>query len=704
VSKRSEQKEEKRKAALLADAKDKKARYIEYWSPIYKDVEAHREFTLMGNQLSSERKAQLGVQNPMQPNLLLTYANHEANKTLQTDYRGKVSPNGGGVNEVQARARQDALRGLQRTNNINQVYNQARRNQICGGIAYSIEVVDYAAKRGFGKTIKPEFLEDYQNVLPDPDTKSATMDDIRDFLYKKEVAKGQWEAETGEEPKSWGNKKKKDLWYYWVREDEQDTEYLLEDGKMETGAKLDGDLSRVKKGKDAEELSRPITNSTWCFYKMDENFTTIYEETEWKGTHCPLVACTGRRVVSADGTVRYQPLTQFAEEAQEIYTILENIICLRLSRSPFSKWKVALESVNIKADEILQRASVMGDGTIWYKHLDDAGNLIPPPEEIEPHILDKVLIELQREQENKIQKIFGIFDANLGEKSNEQSGIAIERRAQGGDLSNFDLQFNYMEYVKQDSRVTLDLIPKYLTAPQQMAFVDEEDKTVMRWINTTGGIQFAPDEECYLSIEAMPISPTAREDEAKSLMEMAKAIGPVMTENPDVVALIIKAQPGRYTGQIAELVAKGSPQLQEAKGVIQQLQQELQQAQGEAQKVQMDAQIKQANDQMMIASLKQANAGMKQQMVFTKQMADMEGMTEQARAQYDQVIADGERQIADNDKTLEALELQLKAKDSESKRMDSDSNRIKAESAMIVAVDKASRPDPQPKAPGAAST
>lgn len=692
MNKREEKAEDKRKAKILAEAKDKKARYIEFWKPIYDKTEKHREFTLLGKQLSDERKAQLGVATPMQPNLLLTYTNHEANKTLQTDYRGKLSPNGGGANVARARERQEVLRGLQRTNNVNQIYNEVRRNQVAGGIAYSIKVVDFANKRGFGKTIKDEFLPDYQNVLPDINVKSPTMDDARDFFYKKEVPISEWEEETGEEPKGWGLDKKRDLWYYWVREDVRDIEYLLADGDTALGTKLGDDLSGVKNGPDGEPLSRPTTDYTWCFYKIDGKFTTLYDETEWRGSYSPLIACTGRKIVAADGTVHYQPLTEFAEEAQEIYTILENIICLRLSMSPFSKWKVALESMNIKADDLLNKASMTGAGTIWYKHKDDSGNDIPPPEEVQPHVLDAILVELQREQRIKIQQIFGIFDANLGEKSNEQSGIAIERRAQGGDLSNFDLQFNYMEYVKQSSRVTLDLIPKYLTAPQQVAFMDEDDNTVMQWINTTGGVQFSPDEEYSISIEAMPISQTAREEEARSLMEMAKAM-PIIAQNPQAVALIVKAQPGRYATQISEFIAKGDPQIAEAKRVIGELQAQLAD-------VTQKAQVKQAQDSMTIAGLKQAVAGMKQQQVMMKQMQAIEGQS----AEVQKALSDMQ---AMTDAQVKAAEIEIQRFEAETARetglQDSESKRISAEAAMIIAVDKASRPDPQPKPAGPAA-
>lgn len=673
-----------RDGKILEAFKDKKSRYQDYWGPIYKESEKHVSFTLLGKQLEDGELKRYGLKFPLEPNLLLTYANHEANKTLQTDYRGKVTPNGGGANEMKARERQDVLRGLQRTNNIEQIFNQVRRLQVCGGIAYSIADVGYAGKRGFGKTLKDKFLHDYQNVFPDPTAESVTLSDMRDCLVKQDVPKSQWKEMTGRDPKSenWQGKKTKELWHYWVRNDTRDEELLMETGKtvMASALPMKGetpDYTGVKMDEAGEPMGRPTEDYTWCWYKIvDED--EIIDEEEWLGSYSPIVACTGRKVVSKDKTY-YQPLTQFAEEPQKVYTILENIIALRLSKSPFSKWKVAFESIDVKGMIELRKAAVVGDNDIIYKSLGADGKPIPPPEEIEPHILDAILIDLQNEQRLKIQQIFGIFDANLGNRSNEQSGVAIRERAQGGELSNFDLQFNYMEYVEQVTRVKLDLIPKYLTAPQQIAFVDEDDNTTLDWINTTGGKSFSPDEEYSLAVEAMPISQTAREDEARSLMEMAKVM-PIIAQNPQAVALIVKAQPGRYAGQIAEFIAKGDPQIAEAKKVIGELQ-------GELQKTQQQAQTKQAQDAMTIAGLKQAVTGMKQQATIMKQLATMEGQS----AEMKTAMADAQ---AMTDQQIAAAELEIS-------RFEAESNRIKADAAMIVAVDKASRPDPQPKPMGA---
>jgi hypothetical protein len=665
--------ERERQQQILADFKDKKSRYAEYWDPIYKVVEAHRVFTLKGKQFEDGDWQQMGVTKPLEPNLLLTYANHEANKTLQTDYRGKVTPNGSGASDVMARARQDVLRGLQRTGNINQIFNQVRRNQVAGGIAYSITKIDYAGKRGFGKTIKNEFLEDYQNVYPDIEAKSNTLADMVDCLIKREVAHKDWEAETGEKP-DWGNQqKKKELWYYWVREDVRDKEYLLSDGKTALESKLpqvDGkpDWSMVKKGDAGEPLYRPVDEYTWCMYTITDE--RILSEATWKGSYPPIVACIGRRVVS-NGKVEYQPLTQFAEEAQRVYTLIENVIGLRLSRSPFSKWKIALETIDIKGLADLRRAAQVGDYDILYKSLaDDGKTVLPAPEEEEPYILDPLLIELQREQQRKMQQIFGIFDANLGQKSNEQSGVAIRERAQGGELSNYDLQFLYMEYVEQVSRVMLDLIPKYLNAQQQIAFVDENDNTTLQWLNTAGGIAFSPDEEYSLSIEAMPISQTSREEEALALKDMA-ATSPLISENPQAMAIVVKAQPGRYSAQIADVLAGANPEIEQAKAMIADLQGQL-----------AAAEQKSAQDSLAIAGLKQTVSFLKQQQTMLKQMASMEGNTEAARLRLE------EAQLA--------LDAQIREAETALKAMDSESKRMTAEASMISAVDKASRPDPKP--------
>jgi len=681
---------DEKKSKVLKDFKDKKSRYVDYWKPIYKRCEERNRFTALGKQFASGEAKTYGLKKPLEPNLLLTYANHEANKTLQTDYRGKVSPNGGGADEIKARERQDVLRGLQRTNSINQIFNQVRRAQVISGVAYSWAKLDYAGKRGFGKTLTDEFISNYQNVFPDITVESPTMSDMRDCLIRQEVPKAQWKEMTGKDPSDWGSVKKKDLWHYWVREENGDTEYLSENDESVMGSDMEDpeDPQDVKRDEQGQPLSRPITDYSWCWYKIIDEGEELIDSEEWLGSYPPIIACTGRRVVemggaegeTKEGKVYYQSLTEFAEEPQKIYTIIENIIMLRLGRSPYSKWKVALESLVTKDMLKLRESSIIGDMDVLYKSFDGE-KPIPPPEEMEPKILDAILIQLQQEQERKIQKIFGIFDANLGNKSNEQSGIAIRERAQGGELSNYDLQFNYMEYVEQVCRVKLDLIPKYMTAPQQMAFVDADDQAVMKWVNVTGGVQFSPNEEYSLSVEALPIGKTAREDEAQALTDMFK-MSPILQQNAKATAILLKAQPGRYAQQIGDIIAQDDPAMKKAQQTIQQLQ-------GELQKTAAQAQAKQAQDANTIGMLKSSAQMLKSQMTLMKQQHQIEGQTTEAKAAYDQLISQGEAKIQE-------LELQVKQYEAESGRITAEANMLK------VVGELAKPPEPPTPKPGGA--
>jgi len=668
---------DERRADTLDEIEKKKTEYANFWNPIYDETEKHLRFTLLGKQLEDDEARRLGLRHPKEPNELLTFANRAINKVLQTDYRGKVTPNGGGSDEIKARERQGVLRGLQRVNNIIQIFHQVRRNQVCGGIAYSLAESAYANKRGYGKTLKDVFLDDYRNVFPDIHVKSPTFSDAQDFLIRQDVPKSQWKKKTGQDTDDWGDKKKKELWCYWKKESTEDTEYLGENNQslMESslpelkGNKFGGkDLTGVKMDDDGEPLGRPTEDFSWRYYLMADK--EIIKEEVWYGSYSPLVACTGSRIDS-NGKTYFQGLTQFAEEPQRIYTIIENIIQLRLGKSPFSKWKVAFETIVGKELIALREASEVGDTDIvWLSQKD--GKPLPSPEEIEPHLLDAQLISFQDYQMRKMERIFGTSEASFGRKTQEISGIAQERRERASDTTTYHSEFNFLQYVEQVIRVKLDLLPHYMDAQQQAAFIDEEDKTVMAWLNTTGGISFSPDEEFSLAIEAMPISPTAREDEAAYLSGLAQKI-PIVANNPRAMAIVIKAQPGRYTAQLADVIGGEDPKVKAAQGMIQQLQ-------GKLQQVTQQAQAQKVQDGIKLRTM-QASLSISQKMMGLLKAQHAAEKSANPEAVEDPMLGQMQSTIDAQELEIKRFEAEAKAatdsQNADSRTMDAETNRLK---------------------------
>lgn len=573
---------------ILAEFAPKKGDYVTAWKETYDRCKAHEDFALLGRQMDDGEKRRLRMPNGFRfPNLVKKYVNQQANKTLQQKFRAVVSPNGGGSDIEKARQRESVLRGIQVP--WGAVYNAARRGQLAAGLHYSRIVVDYASQRGFEKSMRYEDVSDTYNVFPDPFVATPTFCDMRDFLIREEVARELWQEKTGTAFGPTANKTRT-LWYYWKKRGvTKEKEYLMEDGseKLESefdrgedgNPKLDGVMMM---GDGATPFARDVSVYDWEWHMIEDDGGAVFRSGEWKGCYPPLVACTGERVVEYTGSkaqTYYIPLTADAEEPQLMYTLLEFIIKQRLARSPYSKWKVAYQSLNVKQTAELRKSSIIGDQDLVWNAFDEKGNSLPEPQEVEPHVLDRILIELQQVQERKIEQILGIPVAVFGEKTNETSGRAIEARRAEGDVSAYHYTYNFLEYVKQMGLATLEAFPHYYTTVQQVAFMDKDDKAVMQTINAPGGLSFDPMERYSLIVEVQPDSDTDREAEADSLMSMAenKFLGPLILRPRGAAALIVKAQKGRYAQELGKMLEQegNDPEKQEMAAKIEQLQAEL---------------------------------------------------------------------------------------------------------------------------------
>ena len=576
-----EQIEEQNK--LLASFKDKKSTYPSMWKECYDTCKQDEDFVLGGNQLTPQQASSYGFgTNYRMPNMLKPYINNQANQTLQNDYRAVVTPNGGGADIGKARLREQALRGIQRVGGAPEVYNYARRGQLAGGIHYSKVVVDYANYRGMEQEYTYEDVQDTYSVYPDPYVQKATFEDMNDFLIKEDVPKSKWKEKTGRDW-SHGSEKTHSIWFYWVKKKTiSDREYLSEEGnqgilesELPMGADGSPDVSLVKRGDDGVPFTREVSKYEWKWYVMDDDADQIYSEGEWLGTCAPLVACTGEKVVKRDSNgnkVFYRSLAHDAKEPQMVYTICENIILMQLAKSPYPHYEIADGSIIIKQLGEYRQNAVIADNDVIYKPYDEAGKPLPKPNRVNNDGVDQQLIALQQVQLQKIERILGIYDAALGQKTNEKSGVAIRERAKQSNLANYHFEFNFIEYVRQLGYVVLESMPHYLSVKQVIPMLDDDDKVVMQEINGPDGIGFTPDERYRMVIEVVPDSDTNREAEAEMLMKMADSpvLGPLIMQTPGAAAEVVSAQKGKYAQKIGKMMADSmnDPEKQQMKQQI----------------------------------------------------------------------------------------------------------------------------------------
>jgi flagellar biosynthesis/type III secretory pathway chaperone len=212
-----------------------------------------------------------------------------------------------------------------------------------------------------------------------------------------------------------------------------------------------------------------------------------------------------------------------------------------------------------------------------------------------------------------MKAIMGMYDASLGQRSNETSGKAILARQREGDVGTFHFQDNLHRAIRHGGRILIDLAPKVYSTARVIRIIGPDKKPKMVQVGPADSEPMINGvEKIYdftvgrydLRVDAGPSFTTRREEAASQMMELirvmpeaAPIIGDLLAENLDwpgaqEIAKRLKTllppqlqtneqgQPGQPQGAPAV-----PPQIvEQAKQIIGDLQQQLQQANGELKK------------------------------------------------------------------------------------------------------------------------
>jgi hypothetical protein len=82
-----------------------------------------------------------------------------------------------------------------------------------------------------------------------------------------------------------------------------------------------------------------------------------------------------------------------------------------------------------------------------------------------------------------MRRIIGIYDASLGARSNETSGVAIKQREQQGDTGTVVYRDNFTRAVRQVGKIVIDLIPHVYDTQRTIRIMGEDGKIDLMQIN-----------------------------------------------------------------------------------------------------------------------------------------------------------------------------------------------------------------------------
>lgn len=268
-------------------------------------------------------------------------------------------------------------------------------------------------------------------------------------------------------------------------------------------------------------------------YKVEQSLVTGTEvlsgPNPWPGSMIPIVPVIGTEIPLERQIIR-KGLIRDAMDAQQLYNYYRSAAAEHIALSPKSPWIVTSEMIGKhKGDwDTLHSANKP-----YIRYTPDPKAPGAAPQRVHAPEPPQALWQEAEIATEDLKSTTGIYDASLGAKSNETSGVAIKKREDQGDTANFHFQDNLTLSIEHTGRILIDLIPKVYDNQRVVRLLSEAGDPSMVPINHVLYHNGQPVMLNDLSVGRFdirvtigPSYQTKRLEAAQSIIELMQALGP----------------------------------------------------------------------------------------------------------------------------------------------------------------------------------
>lgn len=203
-------------------------------------------------------------------------------------------------------------------------------------------------------------------------------------------------------------------------------------------------------------------------------------ETEWPGPTIPIIPVLGK-LKFVDGSPQLLSVIRHQRGSQKLINLYKTRIAETLMTQPIQPYLVPKGAVSPQDKPLWENMNTQPRPYLEYEVKDHMGREIAPPTR---QIFEPPIVALSAATDQEIDGMkaeAGIFDASLGHRSNEASGIALQRRQQQSSLTNLHFMDNLERaFQKAGKNVLAPVIPKVYDTPRMIRILgaDEAPKVV----------------------------------------------------------------------------------------------------------------------------------------------------------------------------------------------------------------------------------
>jgi hypothetical protein len=558
------------------------------------------------------------------------------------------------------------IRHIESLSDAHRIYNKAGEQSVIGGIGWFRILTDYLDNSSFEQEILIKPIRNPLSVVVDPDARELTRQDmnyafVTELISRKKFEKDypdvslvDFDSPNREEFSQWIHGDFIRVAEYWYREPETRTLALFSDGSTDYLDDIDLDAINEQRVQDqlppiAVVQKRDVESYKvkWCRMtgaaKIDEG--------EWEGKYIPLVPVVGEEIEAGDEIYRCG-LIHHATDAQKSYNYARSAMVEHIGNQPKAPWLVTAKQIaNYKS--MWENANRGNPPVLVFDADPTAPGMLP--QRAQPPTMPQAWYEEAQIADGDMKATTGIYDASLGQRSNETSGRAIIARDQQGETSTYVYIDNLAAAIRMAGLMLVDLIP-HIYSNQRIIRIIGEDGSIEDYakINTR-----MPDGSTWndlgqgsydVDVTTGPAYATKRQQAADWMMQFVQAAPQAASVAGDLIA---KSLDLPYSDKLAERLAfLLPPGLDEdadkmrlmAQARMMQMQQQLPQPPPDpAQQMQLQGLQAQTQGKQFDAQKKQAEAAIA---TVHAQTAPHQAMVENATAQTQLTAAQIEAQNA----------------------------------------------------------
>ncbi len=518
---------------ILAKAKDHYKIAKDAWQEIYQKARDDLHF------LSDEPYAQWDAQEAnnrvtvgrpvLEVDQLSQFIHQVINDIRMNTPSIRVIPDGEGADAETADIISDRIKAIEYKSNADSAYDMAAEFAVKSSIGFIRVDHGYVDDKGFNQELKIKRVINPASILIDPDSIEPDGSDAKyGFVFEEITRKTFTELYPDATPLSFGEDKpnndpkdsdKITIAEYFIIDESSEQVGLLEDGKSES-------LIKGKKYKS----TRYVPKMKVLRYKLSGE--DELEGTSFPGKYIPLIPVYGEEAW-VEGKRGLKSLIRNSKSSQMAYNMLkssETEVLLKQQQAPV---QAAVGQMRGLEDDWKNPEKAM---VLYYHTTDASGNQIPPPQRLQPPVVSSGFANASLDAENNIRKTLGMYNAQVGKREGNASGVALKQLDISGDVASFHFGDNLVRSITQVGKVIVCALPEIEDTPRIVNTIGKEDEHKLVGIN--GAVVDGQERSYHFTNGSWGIRVTTGPSFTTQRQEAAAYYSDVVKSAPDLMPVI----------------------------------------------------------------------------------------------------------------------------------------------------------------------